>query len=345
MLNKFDAATLRLTAWYLGVLMVIALIFSIALYQVSSRELVDSLRQQVGIISRRVEPFVRGKVVDLATFQEEAIRQAEGELRARLLLGNLIILITGGIASYWFARRTLTPIENAVESQGRFTADASHELRTPLTAMRTEIEVALRDKKLSLKDAKELLGSNLEEIGKLETLSESLLRLARYDEGRAATDFTKVPLEPLITKTVSRLQAKAKVHGVTLVTDIAALTIEGDAGSLRELLHILLENAIKYSPDGGKVRLTAAKEGGQAVIAIKDQGIGIKASDVPHIFERFYRADNSRAKTHIDGYGLGLSIAKSIVDMHKGALTVSSTPGKGSTFTISLPISSRSFKS
>jgi signal transduction histidine kinase len=235
------------------------------------------------------------------------------------------------------AKQTMCPIENALEAQNCFTADASHELRTPLTAMKTEVEVALRDKSMTLTDAKSLLSSNLEEIAKLESLSNALLKVARSQD-KARNDFEELSLPEIITGAYEKIETLAKQKSITFSSKLDNPKIRGDSASLTELFVILFDNAVKYSPEKSKVAIALAKDKKHAIIQIKDHGIGIKASDIPHIFDRFYRADTSRSKEKINGYGLGLSIAKNIVELHRGKISVSSVAGHGSTFTIELPL-------
>jgi signal transduction histidine kinase len=338
--NRFITATFRLTAWYLAILMFISIAFSAALYETSSRELTQNAHRQAGRIRQIPGDIFDGTSLDPDMMQQE-LANSEAHLRASLVVYNLIILVAGGAASYWFARRTLRPIQSALEAQSRFTADASHELRTPLTAMKSEIEVALRDKNLSIDEARELLDSNLEEIDKLEILSTSLLTLAHYEEGADAMTLRKVDLTKLVKECVANFARIAESRKITLKPDLKAVKLDADPTGIQELLTILIDNAIKYSPDGAEVHARTLQQGHNAVIEVEDYGLGIKASEIPHLFQRFYRADTSRSKTRINGYGLGLSIAKSIVDAHHGTIEVTSTPGKGSKFVVKLPTSQK----
>jgi signal transduction histidine kinase len=248
-----------------------------------------------------------------------------------------MILILSSVASYFFARWTLRPIEDVMESQSRFTADASHELKTPLTAMKSEIEVSLRDKKLGSSQAKELLLSNLEEIGKLETLSSALLELAKF-EGKGKENFKEVSLPDIITSAYEKLERIAQAKDIEFKNDLKELKVSGDKQQLIELFVILLDNAIKYSPDGSEIKIVIKKEMRHLEISIQDQGVGIKKEDLPHIFDRFYRADSSRTKGKTSGYGLGLAIARQIVKLHDGSISAESLVGKGSTFRVKLPL-------
>jgi signal transduction histidine kinase len=236
------------------------------------------------------------------------------------------------------AKHTLKPIEQAMEAQNRFTADASHELRTPLTAMRSEIEVNLRNKQLNTTDAKKLLQSNLEEIEKLESLSNALLKLARY-QNNFSDDFKDISLQEVIVEAYEKVENLAKRKSIRFDNNLSEIKVLGDQQSLIELFVILLDNAIKYSPEKSKISINFTKLDKHVSVKIKDRGIGIKASELPYIFNRFYRADTSRSKEKVDGYGLGLSIAKSIVEMHKGTIEVNSKPGHGSEVVVKLRVS------
>jgi len=336
----FKIAYLKLTLFYVLIVMVISVGFSVAIYQISSEELGRGLGRQTGILRDfpMNVPTSRNPIIqDLENIKLQQLEESSNHLQRNLIYFNLLILILSFIISYFLAKRTLKPIEEAMEAQNRFTADASHELKTPLTAMRSEIEVSLRDKGLRASDARKLLGSNLEEIGKLEILSNALLKLSKFDEV-ARLDFRELALSEIITEAFEKVESLATEKKIEFDTEFEEVMIQGDRQSLIELFVILLDNAIKYSPKGSKISIGIKKEKGDAVVKIKDQGIGIKASDLPHIFDRFYRADQSRSKEKTDGYGLGLSIAKRIVELHGGEISAKSTPGKGSEFIIKLSL-------
>jgi signal transduction histidine kinase len=329
----FTSATVRLTAWYLGIIMVISLFFSTTVYELSKGQIDEGFRRQAIMFTQR--PTLDSNY-SLPSF-ERIQREINQRLILRLVYTNLIILSLGGVGSYLLARRTLRPIEEALTAQSRFTADASHELRTPLTAMQTEIEVALRDKKLSIGEARELLGSNLEEVAKLRTLSNGLLMLARQQDGEGPT-FKAVDIRKLADAATKRLHKQITESKASIDNQLPSLKVRGDHDSLIEVFVNLLENAIKYSDVPAQITLNGHTSGGRANILVSDKGRGMKASDLPYIFNRFYRADSSRSKTTAEGYGLGLSIVKQIVDMHHGVIRVESKPGEGSTFSIELPL-------
>jgi signal transduction histidine kinase len=330
--------------------MAISVAFSIALYNISSQEVGRGLGQQNRVLRNTpMRDFVLQQLPDLEQMRLDQIDESNDHLRLNLIYFNLLVLLLSSGASYLLARKTLEPIKEAMDAQNRFTADASHELRTPLTAMRTEIEVSLRDKKLDLIDAKKLLQSNLEETGKLESLSNALLKIAKYEDDSRAS-FSKVSAEEVLIEAYEKVECLANKKSIEFETNYYSssetrssqlsasnnIFVKGDRQSLVELFVILLDNAIKYSPNKSKISLKVEKEKNKVFVRIRDHGMGIKACDLPHIFNRFYRADTSRSKEKVDGYGLGLSIAKRIVEFHNGTITVASKPGKGSEFVIKL---------
>jgi two-component system sensor histidine kinase CiaH len=328
----FHSAALKLTLWYLAIIMAISLIFSGLLYRVSSQELQHNVNRQLGYFNNFLGPNDFNIYNDM---RQRQLNEDTGSLRASLVFFNVLVLAAGGGASYWLARRTLTPIEAALIAQSRFAADASHELRTPLTAIQTENEVALRNPRLTKDDAVSLVKSNLEEVAKLRALSEGLLRLANG----AGQEISVQPVEigGIIKKSIERYAKAAEAKNMTIVRRIPASKVTGDPEALVELFSILIDNAIKYSDKSTKISISSKPRNKLLEVRIADQGRGIAAGDLPHIFERFYRTDSSRSRDGSGGYGLGLAIAKRIAELHKGYITVESDPGKGSAFTVSLP--------
>lgn len=336
--KHIDFAVIKLSLFYVLIIMTISVSFSLILHRISYQEINRGLGRQLRTFWEQNNINPMSPMADLEKIRQDQINEANKRLTINLIYFNILILVFSSITSYFFAKKTLEPIEKSMEEQNRFTADASHELRTPLTAMKTEIEVALRDKKLNLEEARNLLNSNLEEVGKLESLSNALLKLAKAEN--INNEFEEVNLWAIINaahKKIQRLSDQKMISIKISPTDKNDnFIIDGEPQSLTELFVILLDNAVKYSPENSEVIVSTENQGEHIVIKIKDEGIGIKESDLPYIFNRFYRADNSRNKEKVAGYGLGLSIAKQIVDMHNGAISVNSKIGKGSEFKISL---------
>jgi len=330
-MNLFTSAALRLTLWYLALIMGVSIACTVALYQVSAGDLRKAVQRQIEFYSQVLAPE------ELQSFSKLRRAQLSNDLthlRERLVLFNVVILVGGGLASYALARKTMRPLEESLKAQTRFTGDASHELRTPLSVMQTEIEVALRDPKLKISDAKELLASNLEEVNRLKALSEGLLRLAGTSP---ELKMERVALKKVVDEAMERSKKPAASRKIKLIKAEANGQVMGSPSQLADLVVILLDNAIKYSAEGQPVEISAGVKGGQGYIKIIDRGPGISAEDLPKIFDRFYRADSSRSKGQAEGYGLGLAIAKKIADLHHGYIEVKSHLDRGSTFTVKLP--------
>lgn len=333
----FRSARIKLTAWYLLVIMLISISFSVAIYRGLTLEL-----NRVGRMQRlRIEGRFPGRRSDfLGPFflDQGLITETKNRLKIILAVINLTIFGASAAAGYFLAGRTLRPISDMVEEQGRFIADASHELRTPLTSLKSEIEVGLRDENLKLNEAKKLLASNLEEVNNLQTLSDGLIRLTHYQKEENGITVSKISLKTIIEEAVKKVAGLSKSKNIKIINQVGKITVEGDKSALVELFTIFLDNAIKYSPKKTEVRIKAGRTDGFVHIQIADQGVGIDKEDIPHLFDRFYRADKSRTKSGSSGYGLGLSIAKEIVERHNGSIKAESQINKGSVFTVQIPL-------
>jgi len=325
-MRLFDTAYLRLTGWYVLIIMTISLIFSVWVYNQAQHEL------QVGF-DRIVQIGPFGDVSTVRAAADDRLDDSRHRLVVRLVSFNLIVLAVGAVASYWLAQRTMKPIEDAVDAQHRFTADASHELRTPLAAMKAEIEVGLRDKNITKQEVVELLQSNLEEVNRMGSLAEGLLALTQTDNSPV---LVPVSLEDVTTKVAKRLQPLAEAKKITIKRQLQSVVVSAEELAVDKIISILLDNAIKYSPDKTEITIKTYQKDGHGYLEVVDQGIGIKATELPHIFDRFYRADTSRTKTQVPGHGLGLSIAQKLAENLNAKLSVTSTPAKGSTFTLQL---------
>jgi len=328
----FRSAAAKLTLGYLTIIMTLSIGFSVAIYHISSNELERSASRPVDLYNNIFGPESASEVNKL---RQQQLNKDRNRLKLNLTLYNLAVLAVGGGLSYFLARRTLAPIEEMLEMQKRFTGDASHELRTPLTAMQSEIEVALRDPDLSKPAAVKLLKSNLEEVAKLKALSEGLLTLATAGQD---TSHQKIPLNAVCAEAIKQVTKRAKDQQINIKSSAEAIEVMGNHQQILNLLSILLDNAIKYSPKGSEVKLSVKAKDRYALITVADRGAGIARKDLPHIFDRFYRADSSRTKSRKEGYGLGLAIAKKIVDLHNGVIDVNSQPAKGSTFSVRFPL-------
>lgn len=239
-------------------------------------------------------------------------------------VGNLVVSFN----------QTLERLESLFTSQQRFLADVSHELRTPLTVIKGNVDLMRRMKEAD----EESLSSIDQEAGRLTRLVGGLLMLAQAESGKLTLNFAPVELDLLLTEifTEMRVLAGSKVH--VHLNDIDQVMVNGDRDRLKQLLLNLVANAIQYTPPGGDIFLSLSKLGDQARIIVRDTGPGIPAQDLPHIFDRFYRAEKSRTRSMTSGFGLGLSIAHWIVEHHGGQIKVESKEGKGTTFVIWLEL-------
>lgn len=332
----FTKARFKLTAWYLLIIMTVSILFSLFIYRGVSFELERGLRRQ---IIHNVFPGPNSPDFSVNTFfDQDVFDESLGRIKWQLFLVNMAILVISGIAGYFLAGKTLDPIEVMVDEQKRFISDASHELRTPLTVLKTEIEVSLRDKNLELNEAKKLLNSNLEEVNKIQTLTNYLLTLSRYQNIKNRLKFEQVQISKIASDVIEKLQPIADQKEIKLINKIKDCTFDANPTGVNEIITILVDNAIKYSHKKGEIIVSSKSDKKHIIISVHDFGIGIKASDIPYIFNRFYRASAARNKEQVDGYGLGLSIAKTIIDLHNGKINIESAIGEGSTFIVKLPI-------
>lgn len=329
----FKETRLRLTAWYLLIIMFISISFSAIIHQALIGEVDRFARAQRFRIEHQFDPAAPQEFIN-----PEFIEEIKTRITLVLIIVNGGILFVSGVLGYFLAGRTLKPIKDMLDEQNRFISDSSHELRTPLTSLKSAMEVALRDKHLTLEEAKILISENIDDVNKLQYLSDKLLQLAQYQKQNVVRNLEKTPVELLISSALKKVASMAKKNNITIENQVPELSLYCDPVEITDLLVILLDNAIKYSPKGGKVILKGKKSRHNLMITVEDQGIGIAEKDLPHIFDRFYRSDTARKKSNTGGYGLGLAIAQKIVTNYHGTITVSSRLGKGSLFTFRLPL-------
>jgi two-component system OmpR family sensor kinase len=229
---------------------------------------------------------------------------------------------------------TLERLENLFASQQRFLADVSHELRTPLTVIKANADLLRMMNKIDL----ESLNSIKDETDRLTRMVGDLLLLAQADTGKLPLNFKPIELDCLLFDVLKDLKPLAGNRIKLKVLDIDQVLINGDVDRIQQVIVNLLSNAIKYTPGNGAITLTLNKEDDSAKLTIKDNGPGIPKEDLPHIFERFYRAEKSRTRSKSSGFGLGLSIAYWIVTAHGGKIEVESEEGMGTTFIVWLPL-------
>lgn len=318
----------RLTFSYLAIIMSMSIVFSFFIYSIASSRISSSLIVETknGLQTVILEdPF-------LTQILKQKASVAKIELINELVLLNLIVLILGALLSYYLAKKTLRPIEEALNAQSQFISDASHELKTPLTALLTMNEVALRKRTMGSKEVNNLIVQNIEEITKLRDLSVALLDLASQNKSRL--ELKKILLQDIVCEAVNQVIVLAQEKNIKLKDEVGNSKIYANYDATIRILIILLENAIKYSSSGKNVVIRSETKGSQVYLRVKDRGAGIDDIDKDKIFTRFYRADDSRSKIKADGYGLGLAIAKDLADRQGIQINVDSKKGEGSTFSI-----------
>jgi signal transduction histidine kinase len=229
---------------------------------------------------------------------------------------------------------TLRRLEQLFISQQRFLADVSHELRTPLTVIKGNADLMRRMKQVD----EESLDNIEDEADRLTRLVGDLLLEAQAESGKLPLHFAPLELDTLLLEVFKEMRILARERVQIKLPEIDQVVINGDRDRLKQVLINLIANAIKYTPQGGEVFLSLGKVGANARLIVRDTGLGIPAEDLPHIFERFYRAEKSRTRSKVGGFGLGLSIAYWIVNHHGGRIEVDSAEGKGTTFCIYMPL-------
>ena len=345
--DLFHSARLKLTVFYFTTLAVFCLVLTFGVRAITSYELKRGDDAQ-RIAARQLfqqyydqnnDPAVLTYPGDpgdqyFADTQNQQADQTRQSLNRDYLIFDLALLTAGAFASYWYAGRTLKPIEEAHEQQRRFTSDASHELRTPLASMRLENEVFLRQKTFNERDARVQLESNLEEVDRLERLATNLLALNQYEY---ANDMSHAPVVvgEVVREAIERVKQGKDARKITFIEDVAPAKVDVNRESMIELLSILLDNAVKYGPKDGKVEIGGILGEETYTLTVRDHGAGIAEEDLPHIFERMYRGDKAHS-SKVSGHGIGLSLAKKIAEANEATLVAGNAPGGGAVFTLTL---------
>lgn len=353
--SPFQVARVRLTIFYTAITMAIIGLFSIALLislerntrmvvadefiipgelsvfttAIPHEELERSLPQpQFAMPHMRPGPQLNRFLV---------FRRTVDDLERNIIMADGLLLFLVSILGYIIAGRTLRPIQESVAIQKRFLADASHDLRTPLAIMKSESQVLLQTGSRDHTEYKEVIKSNLEEIEKMAHLVDDLLIMARTEELPSKTAFTDVHVGDLLMKVAQKVVARAEAKHIIFTHEaVADGIVRGEQYQLERAFQNILQNALNYTKEGGKIVLHSSTKGGDYLITIKDTGVGISKKDLPHVFDRFYKASHSRNEG--SGSGLGLPIVRQIIDRHGGAVTIESEEGVGTTVHIRLPV-------
>jgi signal transduction histidine kinase len=296
-------------------------VFNSNQFIVNTQPLIDKKRHKVVGILQVAQPI-------------SWVNEALSRLVLQFIEASAVGLVLGALASLLMATRSLRPIIRALDRQRAFVADASHELRTPLTLIRTNVDAWLR----RARGENRTYGRNIiDEIEHLNRIVGDLTTLALADSRQLPIEPKRIELNSMVTDLISQAQPMAEERGVALRPDLnGGASVNADPARVRQLLLILIDNALQHTSQGGDVSVGVLSENNHALITVKDNGEGIPPADLPHIFDRFYRADKARSREN-GGTGLGLAIAKWIVDAHHGEIAVNSAVGKGTEVSITLP--------
>lgn len=321
-MNTFSIARWRLTLWYLLISSVLLTVFTMAAL-LAEHQAFEAVRQLV-------HSQVRGIVFN-AVLQSE-IDNFERDFAQRLVVFDLLMFMVSGLASYVLSGRTLRPIELMVREQEAFAADASHELRTPLANIAMEIEAHKRSKHPPTGADAELLNSIQAEVDRMRSMVAGLLRLVRTEEGQPLR-VEQVELSDLVAEVLDGMAARFGERKLQVERSLDKVVVPGQTDDIRQVLLILLDNAVLYSPKQGQVRVTLQQEQAMASLVVWNSGPGISLEELPQIFKRFYRGKQVTQP----GTGLGLAIARKIVERYGGSIGVASEADKGVSFRVLLP--------
>ena len=352
-MGVFRFTRIKLMAWYVVAVMLVSAMFSIVLYSGVTNNIEQSflkaenrLRNSPGMGQQLLQQVGNQRNSnDRISIQEERealhqlfvdeLLESKQRVLFNLLLANGMIFLATVFAGHFLSGKTLKPIEDSMIEQKRFVADASHELRTPLTSLRTAIEVSLRDKKLS-NFAKQILQDNLNDVDALNNLIDNLLQLASQESKTIVKQL--VDVHEILCNVLKTVKPLTKEKKIKVISKLHHKQIVASESSLSELFTVLIDNAIKFNKYNGTIFVEVSSTKRAVTIKIKDTGIGINKDYLPHVFDRFYRVNASRTVSKRQGFGLGLSVAKQIVENHNGTITVDSEIGKGTSFLVSLPL-------
>jgi signal transduction histidine kinase len=291
------------------------------------------------ILTERIQTNVGPVYVQIVGDRTTEQTTLNAILAVLLVGGAVVVLVAAGFGAL-YANRALVPIReslagqrHSLRRQREFAADASHELRTPLTVVRSSLEHLRRHEDEPVASVGDALADIEAEVEHLTSLVDDLLLLARSDSGAISLERRPLDLGDVAADAASSLAKPAGAKQVSVLVDPEPAIVDGDAARLRQLILILVDNAIRYSPQGGRVRVAVRREAGSAVLDVEDEGRGVAPEDMPHVFDRFWRASGAPS----GGTGLGLAIAKWIVDRHSGRIEVANREGGGARFRVRLP--------
>jgi len=275
------------------------------------------------------------QLVAVAVADQEELEDKYADLIAAFVAIAILALILVAAGGFFLVRKSTQPIERSIVFMRRFMADAAHELRTPITILRTRAEVALQQPRDTANYVSALRGIEVESR-RLGSIVESLLVLARADAGERQIEKERIFLDDIAIDAAGAATVVARQKNIEITVDeFEEAPIEGDSSLIRQLVMIVLDNAVKFTDPGGQVHVRVSMIDGAPMFSVADTGIGIKAEELGRVFQRFFRGETARSRT--EGAGLGLSIASWIAREHDASLSLKSEPGQGTTVTVTFP--------
>lgn len=324
--QMFKSALAKLTLWYVAFAITLSLLFSVVIYHFAAIELREGLNSQF----RELRLNDTDASVNISHYEYV---ERTNDLFSILVYFNLLVLVLSFIASYLLARRTLKPIEDVHRSQTKFIAQASHELRTPIAAMMADTESILDINEKDPKVLKKTLRANMADLKRLNDLANHLLEIAsiRSTKPSAAIQFK---LDESIRKIVKEAK-RTMPSSVSIKSQLIPTEINGDPISIELAISTVLDNAVKYGGEEAKIQIKLSQARNKALVVIEDNGPGIPPEELPNIYKPFHRSE--KVSGAVPGHGIGLTLAKEIIDSHNGSIEVRSNYGEGTTVYISLP--------
>lgn len=327
----FHQARLKLTILYSVIFLVLFWSVSLGIYIWMNRYFGDEGGRNNYIRVHHARSIIENNIMS----SEPPSDIVMDELRNVLLLIDALLLLGIPALTYFLTGETLAPVQKAHAREKQFLTDASHDLRTPLSILSSQMEVTLK-KDRTKKEYKKIMQSNKEEVDDLVALTENLLFIARQSNNYQAVQKEEVDITNLLVERIVTFQqvAKQKKLNLLFIPPKQSIVILGNPQLLKRLFTSILDNAVKYTASGGKIIVELRHHNQSAIVSFVDTGIGIPSVEQEKVFDRFYRADQARSQK---GYGLGLSIAKQIVEYHNGKINLYSKVGKGTTITLTFP--------
>lgn len=335
----FKKARKNLTISYLVIVALISFTISGIIYRQVENTAKNELIKQDVFIEKRFKRVILndGSLRDEMLQSDKTLEQIRKNTIISLGVLNLFILIITSILGYWFAGKTLKPIQENDKKQKEFLANAAHELKTPITSIKTQMEVTLRDGNLTVEEARQALNSTIEDINYLTKIVNNFLSIGKLQENQQKMKITNLNLKLVVDEAALKFKDRLLEKKIIIENKVKDTKIEADEFLVKEIFGILIDNSIKYLKSYGIIDISVERKTNYYLITFRDNGEGITKEDLPHIFDRFYKSDKSRFKSGTEGSGLGLTIAKEIMNKHKGVITCESELGKHTTFYLKFP--------